>query len=218
MIKCPNCGSITKDEIVVYNESLRRQKFGISPVLPTCKQCNAEVVITHKCDGGNIIILNGTCGSGKSTIAEMLAEKGYFAIDGDCVIQTVRHKKGTKQYEWDDLIREIACEIDIVSLFGRNIVLSHIVMPEEMDTYMEMFQSRNLNFNFFLLKPEYPTAVERCQSRTCHTSITPEQWVKHFYDILNFDDPVTIVDNTHMTAEETTQYILQLSSRVSGQG
>lgn len=211
MINCPNCGeiAIAIEEIQIYNENLRRQNFTLSPVLPTCKRCKAEVGITHKCSGGNIIILNGTSGSGKSTVAEILAGKGYAAIDGDCAIQTVRHKKGTKQYEWDELISEIACEIDILSLLGGNVVLSHIVMPEDMDKYIEMFKSRNLKYKFFLLKPEYQTAVNRCQSRTCHTSVTPEYWIKYFYDVLNFDDRVAVVDNTHMTAEETAEFILK---------
>lgn len=209
MINCPNCGETAIEEIQIYNENLRRQNFSLSPVLPTCKRCKAEVGITHKCNSGNIIVLNGTSGSGKSTVAEILAGKGYTAIDGDCAIQTVRHKKGTKQYEWDELISEISCEIDILSLLGGNIVLSHIVMPEDMDKYIEMFESRNLKYKFFLLKPEYHTAVNRCQSRTCHTSVTPEYWIKHFYDLLNFDDRVAVVDNTHMTAEETAEFILK---------
>lgn len=209
MIICPNCGELTKGKIQTYNESLRKQSFSMSPILPICKQCGAEVIITHKCIGGNIIVLTGTCGSGKSTIAEMLAEKGFLAIDGDCVIQTVRHKTGKKQYEWSELIDEIACEIDILSMFGESIVLSHVIMPEDLDKYIEIFETRNLKYKFFLLKPDYQAAVERCQSRTCHTSVTPEYWIKHFYDLLEFDDRVIIVDNTNMTPEETTEYILE---------
>lgn len=210
MITCPNCGSLTKDGIQLYSEKLRKQSFSLSPILPACKHCSAEVTITHKCDSGNIIVLNGTSGSGKSTIAEILADRGYLAIDGDCVIQAVRHKKGTKQYEWDELINEIACEIDILSLFGENIVLSHVILPEDLDKYIAIFESRNLKYAFYLLKPEYETAVERCQTRTCHTSITPEYWIKHFYELLKFDKGVTVVNNTNMSAEETADYILKL--------
>lgn len=41
MITCPNCGSLTKDDIQVYNENLRKQNFRMLPVLPTCKRCSA---------------------------------------------------------------------------------------------------------------------------------------------------------------------------------
>ena len=210
MITCPNCGSLTKDDILIYSENLRKQSFSMSPVLPTCKRCAAEVTITHKCGSGNIIVLNGTSGSGKSTIAEILSEKGFLAIDGDCAIQVVRYKKGIKQYEWEELINEIACEIDILSLLGENIVLSHVILPEDFDKYIAIFESRNLKYAFYLLKPEYETAVERCQTRTCHTSITPEYWIKHFYELLKFEKGVTVVNNTNMSAEETADYILKL--------
>lgn len=208
MIKCPNCGEITKDNVKIYDDSLRKQNIGISPILPTCKLCGFEVVISHICDGGNLIVLNGTCGSGKTTIAEVFIDKGWLAIDGDCAIQSLRHKKGTKQYEWKELINEIACEIDILSLFCKNIVLSHIILPEDYKKFIELFKSRNIKYNLILLKPEYQTAVERCRLRTCHTTITPEKWIKHFYDILVFDDRFDIVDNSDMSAQDTAETIL----------
>jgi gluconate kinase len=209
MINCPNCGEITKDSVNIYNKSLRKQNIGISPILPTCKLCGAEVVISHICNGGNIIVLNGTCGSGKTTIAELLTDKGWLAIDGDCAIQSLRHKKGTKQYEWNELINEIISEIDILSLFCKNIALSHIVLPEDYRKFIEIFQARNMNYKLILLKPKYHISVERCQIRTCHSSITPEKWIKHFHDTLVFDDDqFDIVDNSDMTGQDTTETIL----------
>jgi len=213
MITCPNCGEITKEDVKLYDESLKKQNIGISPVYPTCKLCGAEVAISHTCNGGNIIVLNGTCGSGKTTVAELLADKGFLAIDGDCAIQTLRHKKDTKQYEWNELIEEIACEIDILSLFSENTVLSHVVLPEDLEKFIEMFKARKLQYKFILLKPEYQTAVERCGARTCHETVTPEQWIKHFYDVLVFDDRFDIVDNTNMTPQETAEYILKMPYR-----
>ncbi|MHB8964224.1 MAG: AAA family ATPase [Saccharofermentanales bacterium] len=203
MITCPNCGNLGKNEFLIYSKILRVQNIAISPILPVCIRCGQEVQIDHPCSGGNVIVLNGTSGSGKSTVAELLAEQGFLAIDGDCVIQTVRHKNNRKQYGWEELIAEIAHEIDILSMFGPNMVISHIVLPEDMDQYIQMFEKRNLKYKFFLLRPEYQTAVERCQSRTCHASATPEYWIRHFYDLLDFDDKMIVVDNTNMTPEET---------------
>lgn len=214
MIDCPNCGNITKDNVKIYNESLRKQNISISPILPTCKLCGAEVAVTHTCNGGNIIVLNGTCGSGKTTIAELFADKGWLAVDGDCAIQSLRHKKGTKQYEWNELTEEIKCEIDILSLFCKNIVLSHVILPEDYKKFVEIFESRNLKYKLILLKPQYQVAVERCQTRTCHTSITPEKWIKHFYDVLVFDQhQFDIIDNSDMTAEDTIERIQDLAYR-----
>jgi predicted ABC-type ATPase len=180
----------------------------MSPVLPTCVHCGKEVEITHKCSGGNIIVLNGTCGSGKSTIAEILLKKGFLAIDGDCVIQVVKHKKGTTHWDFHEIAAEIAIQIDILSMFGDSFVLSTVILPEDLEKYIETFQSRNLKYRLFLLKPEYQTAVERCQLRTCHASVTSEYWIRHFYEKLSFDDRVIVVDNTNLTAEETAAYVL----------
>jgi predicted ABC-type ATPase len=209
LITCPNCGELAKSDIAVYSESLRKQDFEMSPVLPTCIRCGKEVEITHKCSGGNMVVLNGTCGSGKSTIAEILLKKGFLAIDGDCAIQAAKHKKRTSQVDFNEIAEETASEIDILSMFGDDFVLSTVILPEDLDKYIEIFQSRSLEYRLFLLKPDYRTAVQRCQSRTCHGSVTPEYWIRHFYEKLNFDDRVVVIDNTNLTPEETAAYVLR---------
>ena len=210
MILCPNCGELLKDDVQLYNDSLRKQNINISPVVPYCNICGAEVTVSNTCNGGKVIVINGACGSGKTTIAEILQDKGYLAIDGDCAIQAIRHKKGTKKYAWSELIDEIAYEIDILSLFSENIVLSHIVLPEDLEKYTEIFETRNIEYKIILLKPAYQAAVERCQTRTCHDSVTPEEWIKHFYDVLIFDGRIDMIDNTNLTAQETADTILKL--------
>ena len=189
---------------------MRKQNFDHSPILPTCKKCNSEISILNRCSGGNIVVINGTCGSGKSTIAELLSKRNFYVIDGDCVLQVVKHKTNRERVDFQEkfVFDEIAHEIDILSMFGNNLVLSHILMPEDMDRYIEIFEKRNLKYLFFLLKPNYQTVVERCRTRTCHRTITPEQWIKHFYDALSFGKGVEVIDNTNITASETADYIL----------
>jgi|GEM_PF-86485 len=208
-ITCPNCGEITKDEVSVYNDRLRKPTFDIAPIVPVCKRCDCDVAVSDICTGGNIIVLNGTCGSGKTTIAGILAERGFYVMDGDCVRRAVKHKTGRVSVDFQDqaVFDEVACELDVLSAFGDNFVLAHVLMPEDMYKYIEIFKARNLNYRFFLLKPDYQTALNRNQARTCH--ITPEEWVKHFYDALDFDDSVEVIDSTHMTAEQTADYILK---------
>lgn len=175
MFDCPNCGKISKDNVDIYNISLKKQDIDISPILSVCRTCNEPVSVSDISKGGNIIVLNGTCGSGKSAIAEILSAKGFLAIDGDCAIQSLRYKKGTNHIKWDELIDEIACEIDILSVFCKDTVLSHIILPEDVSKCIDMFNVRNMRYKLILLKPEYQTAVIRCLKRTCHKSITPEK-------------------------------------------
>jgi len=145
-----------------------------------------------------------------------LQDNGYLAIDGDCAIQSLRHKRGTKQYEWNELIDEIAREIELLTYFNSNIVLSHVVLPEDVEKYTQIFALYGLQYKFILLKPDYQAAVERCQSRTVHDSVTPEKWIRHFYDLLVFDEHVAdLVDNTNKSIEETVAEISNLPWKVA---
>jgi len=209
MIICPNCGSLTHDDIHIYNKALRKQTFSLTPIVPTCKHCGADVKVSHICEGGNIIILNGTCGSGKSTVAEMLVKEGYMAIDGDCAAEADMYKSRNPFWNFASLAIEIACEIDILSLFTDKIVLSTVIVPGDMERYVQVLASRNMNYQFFHLRPDYQTAVDRCATRTCHETITEEYWIKRYYEMLvGFDDSVIVVDNTNMSPDETAAYVL----------
>lgn len=216
-IVCPNCGEINHSEITLYDTKLRKQNFDVSPIHPTCNHCKSAVKIHKRCSDGEIIILNGTCGSGKSTLAiQLMKHYGYYAIDGDCVNQSLKHKIGTQAPDWrakvefnsDETLAEIAAEIDAISLFCTKIVLSHVILPQDMDRYIKIFSERNLDYHFYLLRPAYEEAVARCQSRTCHTSITPEQYVRYFYDKLVFTHGITVIDNTSLSVDKTIRKIL----------
>ena len=74
-----------------------------------------------------------------------------------------------------------------------------------------------MKYRLFLLRPEYQTAVVRCQSRTCHASVTPEYWIRRSYEKLDFDDRVNVVDNTNMTPEETAAHVLNEGRTANGQ-
>jgi len=218
MISCVNCGELSSEDVQIYRDDLKKQHVKILPVLPICMRCNAEVEISHTCTSGNIIVLNGTCGSGKTSIAEYLQDNEYLVIDGDCAVQSLRHKKRVKQYEWNELINEITNEIKLLTYFNKNIVLSHIVLPEDVEKYMRIFELCRLQYKFILLKPDYQTAVQRCQNRTAHDSVTPEIWVRHFRDLLVFDKRMAdVIDNTNQSIEETVAEIFNLPWRVVGQ-
>ncbi len=46
---------------------------------------------------------------------------GYYAIDGDCVMQSVKHKLciGKVEYNSAQMLNVIARELDVLSAFGR---------------------------------------------------------------------------------------------------
>ena len=219
-INCPKCGYIHRKNIELYNSKLRKQSFGISPILPTCSFCGSEVTFDRSniCSNDRkVIALTGTCASGKSATAEMLMQQyGFDVIDGDCVMQVVKHKMGINKIEFDapEMYEEIEVEIDILLSFQRDIVISHVITPGDINIYREIFNQRKLNYKIFLLHPRYASAIARSKTRTCHNSITPEQWVKYFYEELSvFKDQnngdVIIFNNSDYSVEESVKKIME---------
>jgi adenylate kinase family enzyme len=210
-IICPICGTIEVSKMGMYKEELRKQRFELTPIYPTCKSCGSLLTINNPIQGGEIIVLSGTCGSGKSTVAiELMKKHGYVTIDTDCVMQSFRKKKNVKQvdYRSDEMLAEIAYELDFARLFSDKLVLAQIVLREDIDRYINIFDGKGLRYKFFLLRPSYEKALERCQTRTSHAHVTPEEWIKYFYDAQNFNEGVTVIDNSNQTVEETTQEVL----------
>jgi gluconate kinase len=218
---CPKCKVIPTEQVVIYNEALRVQQFEISPILPTCLTCGAEVaLIGHPLDGNahKFIVLTGTCASGKTTTAQaLMANHGFAVIDGDCVMNVIRHKTGVRKVDFNGpaMLAEIACEIDILLALGKDIVLSQVIIPSDLPAYRELFQSRRLNYAIFVLQPDYQSAVARSQTRTCFNHITPEIWVKHFHDLLSnmpHQDchDIVMFDNSKLSVAQSVESILRL--------
>ena len=210
-IICPTCGSITKEDVVLYDVLLRRQRFGHTPMNPRCKACGHEVAIHNPASGGQVIVVNGTCGSGKSTVAwELMQHHGYYAIDSDCVVQSVKHKLGMEKVSPNapEALAEMAYEMDVIRLYSDKIVLAQVILPEELSWYEQFFAQRHMTFHCFLLQPTCDEALARCQTRTCHPQPTPEYWVRFFYEKTDCKEQMTVIDNTQQTVAETTQAIL----------
>jgi len=216
-IFCPNCGELRSEDISVYNAALRKQNIAVSPVYPTCKRCQALVSVEKSYRGGAVIVLNGTCGSGKSTVAEALtAQYGYFAIDGDCATQALKQKldpqdpsfRAKVEFNSAEMLDEIAFEIDCLRLLGDKIVLAHIVLPQDIDRFIHIFRARGLAYSFCLLQPSYEVAVARCQTRTCHQTITPESYVRYYDEKLRNAPGFTMIDNSALSLDETVQAVL----------
>ena len=177
-ITCPTCGPVPLHNVTIYNDGLRKQKFSLSPILPTCNVCASQVEVKGDTRDVKILLLNGTCGSGKSSTAEELVKShGFVAIDGDNVLRVVEHKLGVRRIDFDsqEVFEEISTQIDIISAIGDKIVLTFVVLPKDLQDYKNLFESKGMNYRIILLKPSYEVAVKRTQTRTCFTSVTPEE-------------------------------------------
>lgn len=215
-IRCPACGLLDLSLVQVYQESLRRQTFRLLPVLPTCRQCGQAVAVTFaRQEGLRALLLNGTCGSGKSSVAEALMElHGFAAIDGDCAMQVVRHKQGVRKVHEEALFAEILLEARLFMSLGQDVVIAHVVMPADLPRYREALAALGYRVTVVMLRPSLETALARCQTRTCHTSVTPPYWVQHFHEALRTDGAaagVHVHDNAGETVRETADAVWKLS-------
>lgn len=204
-----------------YHAGLKKPGFTLCPVVPTCRVCGAETA--YLADdaprtGRRAIVLTGTCASGKSTIAGvLLARYGFGVIDGDCAMDAIRHKRGLARFAYNgpEMLDEVAQEVDILLALGYDVVISHVVVADDLDVYREMLKTRGVDYRIVLLWPDIGTALMRSKTRTCFGSVTPEEWVRHFHDQLTAlveqkQDDVMVLDNTVYTAAETADRIVRL--------
>lgn len=214
---CPKCGEIT--EYSLHNDRIdQRKRISIKPICPTCIKCGADISISHShvdSPDTRLVVLTGTCASGKSTTAEaLIARHGFYAIDGNCAADVIRHKHGITRFAFNgiEMLQEIECEIDILLSLRQNIVLSHVIIPSDLPAYREMFRSRGMNYTVFVLQPQYTVAVLRSRERNVFQTITGEEWVKHFHAAMNDfipEDDVVILDNSELDVEASVEKILQ---------
>ena len=213
--KCINCGFA--DDISLYNDKLRKPNFVIAPILPTCNVCGCEVQLAsgeRSNHDNRVFVLTGPIGSGKTSTAEHLFSRhGFNAVDHDCIIDLASHKHNSKvEFNDPEAIAAIEDNLDILLVFKEDIVLSLVILPLELDMYRSMLQKRKLDYRIFFLCPDYDTALQRTRTRTCFRSVTPEKWVKHFYEktepFKNIEgEDVILLDNTGLTVEESVATI-----------
>lgn len=94
-------------------------------------------------------------------------------------------------------------------------MISDVIIPGDIPKYRDLFQSRGLKYQFFLLHPNYESALSRSKTRTCFSGITPEEWVKYFHDelsvlVLQENNDVVIFDNSEHTVEDSTEIIMRI--------
>lgn len=217
--QCPQCGEVAEYSLH-RNDVQQKKHISIKPILPNCVACGADIRLLYPTKpraDARLIALTGTCASGKSTTAEaLIARHGFCGIDGNVVsYDVIRHKLGITRCAFNsmEVLQEIALEIDILLALGKDIVLSQVIIPQDLPTYREMFRSRGLRYKIFVLQPQYMTAVSRSKKRNCFPSTTLEEWIKHFHDAMHDftpKDDVVIFDNTALSVEESAERIIQL--------
>jgi len=213
---CNNCGLV--NDVQLYNSNLKKPGFKLGPILPVCNNCGETVILSKDIKKYNkrILILTGPCGSGKTSIAEYLYQnKEFNIVDLDSIIDLVQNKYKIKgvDYNSKEAINELVESINILLHYNNDIAVSYIIDPDKIEMYKNIFHNFGLSYKIIFLYSNYLTILKRTKTRTCFNSITPEKWVKHFYDkMIPLKDIVTenyeIIDNTNLSLEETVNAVL----------
>lgn len=105
-------------------------------------------------------------------------------------MQVVRHKTGRQRApdDFDVMFSEIALELRQLAALGCNLVLAHVVLPEQLERYLALFWELELIYSTVFLRPRLETAIDRSKTRTCHTGVTPEVWVEHLHEALAVEE------------------------------
>ena len=213
---CKNCGELNINEDIKINgfdQSIVKNNLGIDHIFPVCIKCNSSIEL-HCDDYGikNVFLLNGTCGSGKTTISKYLNQKDdkYLIIDGDRVIEILKYKMGIKyKYNIDELYSEILSQIIIGIALGKIIIINYIFSVIDYNKFKEKVIKKNIKPKMIILKPDMEIAYKRTQERTGFANKTEKKWVEYFDKMMDEykNTNEKIIDNGNLTIEETIKII-----------
>ena len=165
-----------------------------------------------------VLLLTGTCGSGKTTIAALLAEHATWIHINEDLIWHNCFGKNRGQFLSDEhrVKRRQVHEIVLGQLLqglhlGLDVVIDatvHESPPEAYEEYQSLCEAHAIEWSIRVLHPRLEVAVARDASRTCWS--VGEKGVKELREEFNKGvlGAECYVDNSDETAEETVMRLL----------
>lgn len=155
-----------------------------------------------------ILLLTGSPASGKTTIANILQSKYDFQLlDGDQLIKDL----GLTSKSWNQIHEEIF-KRSISLHWQKNVVISHVVLPDTFERYIDHFNKHSIEFKIVVLKPQIETLLARNTIRTSHPKPTPIEYIHYFDEKYNKQEDqssnLLIMDNTDQTPESTAELVV----------
>jgi len=214
---CDICGFITDNDIILeFDEYLDNY---ISSVLIKCRYCKNVVEYVEPKSNvhryykreSKAIVLNGICGSGKTSIAYLISKiHKYIQVDGDWLLHCYRNIKHYKVNVESINPYLLNLSLGLVHL-GHNVVISHLIMPCKIKHVCEIFSKRKISCNLVILMPDYEELIRRNTIRECWKNKTDVYWIDMLYK--EFKDCKEIYryyhDNTYESKSETVNKIME---------
>lgn len=203
---CPACGPLAADQFDLYQPGMfnaQSKRFG-----PWCRACGARALPLPGPFPARapLLLLSGSCASGKSTISFLLSERhGFAQIDGDWVLQLAKEEYG-KGVDYTSIDPPMLACAAALSALGMPSVIAQIVLPARMPYYERYCAERGIPFRAAVLLPREDVLLARNRERVCWPKTTPEQWVLKFQRDL-YAAPASFArwydDNSCETPEQT---------------
>jgi predicted ABC-type ATPase len=165
-----------------------------------------------------LVLFNGTCGSGKSTISDILVrEYSFIKINGDEIIKRIKDETGKKiEYNSIYIYEEYMKILNTYKVKDEMIIIDTVFTKNDLrafDLYLEREKIKRIHV---LFRPQIQIAIQRTQDRICFPKKTPEYWVRYFHEKLKKDfpkeekDEVIIVDNSMLSINETIEKVIEV--------
>jgi len=217
---CPYCGPLTGEQVSLYHPERAFFNTMVRTLDPTCCRCNAPVSFDAATDGlgdpgGHVLVISGTCASGKTTISDVLAQQyGFVQLDGDWPPSKRKAEKGTS-IGFNEAHNELLALAEGIVHLSHDVVIAHVVLPEWVPHYERYLVERGISHRIVILMPRMDVILDRNETRECWW--TERGIIERFHDALLAGDGHVqglFYDNGEETAEETANRLATLSATV----
>jgi len=219
---CPACGSLNEDQLELYQPEMfnaHSLRFG-----PWCVGCGRRALVTADALDSTVarpcqaplLLISGSCASGKSTVSYLLAQRyGFVQIDGDWILHLRKAELG-RSVEFTEIDGEMLAMAAAMTALNKPVVIAQIILPAQLALYESFCESHSIPWQAAVLMPQEDVLLERNRTRRCWPKTTPEYWVKYFNaELLAASQSFKRwhYDNSRETAEETAERLWRVAVR-----
>ncbi len=152
-----------------------------------------------------LIIINGPCGIGKSTLAKNLNDQMplSFLLDTDAQSRFIGHYREYREERWE--MRQEIAKVILETCFklGRTVIVDQMSFkPETMDEYRKIAEEHNADIHEFIIWAPKELVMKRATERGFRPGLlTPEKCELFWENINDMKDKrpeATVIDATQL--------------------